>query len=72
MPGYLRFSPSGTPKTDLIWAPQATFFANFSTSPERGFSQAIISRALSRFCLYDTTYSVHIDDAALQAGVITK
>ena len=66
------FSPFGTPKITLIWVPQAPFFLNFSTSSRRGFSQAIISRALSLFFFTDTTYSVHIGDAALQAGVITK
>jgi hypothetical protein len=41
-------------------------------SPGRGSSQARISCALSHFFLMNTTYSVHIGDAALQAGVIIK
>jgi hypothetical protein len=43
-----------------------------AASPGRGSSQARISRALSHFFLMNTTYSVHIEDAALQAGVIIK
>jgi hypothetical protein len=52
--------------------PPAAVFRHFGPSPRRGSSQARISRALSHFFLMNTTYSVHIGDAALQAGVMIK
>jgi hypothetical protein len=72
IPTGKAFVPSGRPKLTLIWAVWTRFPGRFRCSPRGGSSQAIISRALSRFFFTNTTYSVDIGNAALQAGVITK